>query len=252
MFIAAAIAVLFALASWAAAGSASAGKGAQDAKVIGLTKRTPPPDCPSNPRLGNCGAIGNVTAIQTRADGKNFPTRALKDGKIVAYSVDLGRPTRSDREVLGSDAYFGNKHFGSKSTVRLAILKRKGGTKFKLKRQSRAVVLGTATLGHRYYFTLDRPLRVRKGLYVGLTIPTWITNIQGRFPNCGQPAQCPDKVPGGFSRGGNTWIGTRSSSDCGALAKGAKPQQKIGSTKTYGCKYTQARVLYRAYYVPKK
>ncbi|CAN5596540.1 hypothetical protein BH10ACT11_BH10ACT11_18740 [soil metagenome] len=251
-FLGVALALLLALACWIAAGSAFAGKGSQTAQQIGRTKHTPPPDCPTSKRLGNCGAIGKITAIQTRADGKNFPTRVLRDGKIVAYSIDLGHPTGHDRKILGSDAYFGSKHFGGASTARLSVLKRRGGTKFKLKRQSPTVVLNKTTLGHRFYLTLDRPLRVTKGLYVGLTIPTWITNIQGRFPSCGKPAQCPDRIPAGFSKNGNTWLGSRPADNCAALQPGAKSQQKVGSVKKYGCKYTQARVLYKAYYVPKK
>ena len=32
----------------------------------------------------------------------------------------------------------------------------------------------------------------------------------------------------------------------------AKPQQKIGSTRSYGCRFNGSRVLYWAYFVPDK
>ena len=247
LFAAAATLLLLGACWLATAGPASAGKGEQKAKQIGATKKTPPADCPTSPSLGQCQAIGKTTVIQTVADGRNQPLRVTHDGKIVAYSIDFGAPTKHDRKVLGSDDFFGSSRYGASSTVRLAVLKRKGDRKFKLKRQSPTVVIGKSAFGNRFYLTLDRPLRITKGLYVGLTVPTWLTAVQGRVDNG-------DKVPGGFSKRGNQYISSRSSKKCVGTqnALSAHPHQKIGSTRAYGCKFTQARVLYKAYYVPNK
>jgi hypothetical protein len=219
--------------------------GAQTAKVIGRTKQTPAPDCPNSARLGECEAIGKTTAIQVRADGRRFPIRALQAGKIVAYAVDVGAPNGDARSFFGDLDAFGSKHFGAASTVRLSVLKRKSDRKFKLKRQSPTVVIGQPAFGNRYYITLEDPLRVTRGLYVGLTVPTWLAALQGRV-------DATDKIPPGFGKNGNQYIASKPADKCGGdQAFNVHPQQKVDSTRIYACKYLQARVLYRAYYLPK-
>ena len=112
--------------------------------------------------------------------------------------------------------------------------------KYKLLRQSPTVKLGGA-LGRKEIFTLDKPLRIRKGQVVALTFPTWASNFALNI----EPAQ------------DNQWRASRKKK-CGPeqheqdqrFAKKSKPQQKVGSVRHYSCDYTAARLLYWAYYVP--
>jgi hypothetical protein len=220
--------------------------GASRAKVIGKTKHTPGPTCPKR-----CNGIGRVTGFMTEADGQKHPFNVFKDGKIVAFAVDLGKPKKSQRSSLAG--YFQNKQYGKAPTFRLSILKHVNGKRshdYKLVRQS-PVVNVKSVLGRKQIFTLDKPLSVRKGQVVAMTSPTWVVNFfwwarqqQSGIQN-------------------NKWRGSRQKGECQAKdptdpksvrrwARKSHPQQKVGSTHTYGCLYSGGRLLYWAYLVPNK
>jgi hypothetical protein len=202
--------------------------GATNARVIGKTKHTPAPDCPKTP----CNAIGSVTGFQLVADGKKRPFNVHKNGTIVAWAVDLARVTKRQRKFFGK--FFETDKFHMSPTARLAVLKHKGKRKYKLLKQSPPVKLN-GTLGQKQIFTLDKPLRVRKGQIIGLTVPTWA------------PAFATE-----LSSSGDQWRSSRSRGKCNAERdiKNGRPQQKVGSIRNYGCDYKTARLLYWAYFVP--
>ncbi len=108
--------------------------------------------------------------------------------------------------------------------------------KYRLLRQSPTVKLGSA-LGRKQIFTLDKPLRIRKGQVVAITIPTWASNFALNV-----------------SSADNQWRASRKKGQCNTskipIAKKSRPQQKVGSVRHYSCDYTAARLLYWAYYVP--
>jgi hypothetical protein len=203
--------------------------GAISAKVIGKTHHTPHPDCPKTP----CSAIGSVTGFQLAADGKKRPFNVHKNGKIVAWSLDLSKPSRKQRNFFGN--FYKSDKFGMTPTARLAVIKHKGRKKYKLLRQSPVVKL-SGTLGRREIFTLDKPLRVRKGQIVALTIPTWASAFATEL--------------GG---GGNQWRASRAKGKCNSESdiKAGRPQQRVDSIRNFGCDYKTARLLYWAYYVPR-
>ena len=213
--------------------------GAKQAKVLGKTRHTPPPDCPKDTAQHPCEGIGSVTGFPLVADGEKRPMNVRHDGKLVAWAIDASRPKKSQRNFFSS--LFKSSRYGKTPTARIAVIKHKGTTKYKLLRQSPVVKLSGA-LGHKQLFTLDRPLRVRKGQIVALTVPTWASNFASHI-----------------SRHGNRWRGSRSRKNCSpnsssisdirAFARKSRPQQKVGSVRGYGCDYTSARLLYWAYYV---
>ncbi len=120
-------------------------------------------------------------------------------------------------------------------TARIAVIKRRDKRNYKLKSQSPVVPLSTS-LGSRQTFTLSSPLKIRKGEFLALTIPTWA------------PAFAVN-----LSSGNNVWRSSRAEGKCSGTAniKAGKPQQKVHSTRTYGCDYKTARLLYWGYYVPR-
>src|SRR5690554_3720295 len=59
-------------------------------RELGHSQRNPDPTCVSKP--GRCLGYGSVTGFMTRIDGKKRPFVAPGDGKIVAWSVQLGGP----------------------------------------------------------------------------------------------------------------------------------------------------------------
>jgi hypothetical protein len=214
--------------------------GAQNATVLGKTKRTPKPACPNRQQPENCEVVGRVTGFPLVASGEKRPFKVRRNGRIVAWAVDLSRPTKAQRNGVGT--LFRSNRFGKVPTARLAVIRHRKRHRYRLLRQSPTVRLSGA-LGQKQLITLDRPLRVRRGQIVALTYPTWAPNF----------------AHNGLSTRRNRWRASRSRracapksgdpSDIRAFARNSRPQRKIGGTRGYGCDYTGARLLYWAYYV---
>jgi hypothetical protein len=210
---------------------------AQNAKVLGKTKHTPGPSCPKS-----CQGVGRVTGFMRVADGDKFPFRARKDGKLVAFALDLSRPNKKQQNFFGT--IFQGKKFGKAPSARIAVIKqeKRSHRTYKLLRQSPAVNLSGA-LGRKVIFTLDKPLRIQKGQTAALTYPSWAPNFHHWQRNVQD----------------NQWRGSRSKRKCAPpsseesavkrWAQHSKSQQKVGSHRTYGCDYTGGRLLYWAYFV---
>jgi hypothetical protein len=224
--------------------------GASKARVIGHTKHTPRASCPNVKDPGKCNAIGRVTGFMTVADGRNHPFRVSRDGKLVAWAVDLGKPVNKHKgENLGQRKFFGSlfsdKEFGKQPTGRIAVIKHKKGVEYKLLRQSPVVELG-GVLGKKEIFTLNKPLTVRKGTIVAFTSPTWTPN----FTDINVAAN------------DNKWRSSRKKGHCQPrkdtdtakhrFARNSHAHQKVGSVRDYECAYTGGRLLYWAYFVPTK
>ena len=221
-----AMAALIALLGFATAIALNVGDAdAKQAKVIGKTNKTPDPSCPG----GRCKIVVSVTAIQTVADGQAGVMKVPANGHIVAWSVDLGKVNTDGQSNLTEE--LDGKYGASKA--RLAVLKPKKKRKFKLTKQTPKVELGSK-LGETPIFTLGKALKVKKGQRLGLTMPGWISNFDWGLPTSD-----------------NQWIASRNDGQCGEKeAPDAKPQQKVGSTRQYGCRFKGERLLYWAYFVP--
>ena len=216
--------------------------GASRAKVIGHTKHTPGATCPKR-----CKVVGRVTAFMTVADGKKQPFRVPQDGKLVAWAVDLGKPTNTkqdpQRDTLGD--LFGNKQFGKQPTGRIAVLKHKKKRKYKLLRESPTQELGRV-LGRKQLFTLNKPLTVREGNIVAFTSPTWTPNFHQRH------LDAKDDKWRASRRKDNCAPKSGDPEDVRRFARASHAQQKVGTVHNYECHYTHARVLYWAYLAPSK
>lgn len=179
------------------------------------------PDCPSTPARG-CQAIGRVTGFQTGAGHRDGLFRVPFLGKVVAWSLNVARPKRS--EVV-----FFNRFFGGRPKARIAILRRVPGAKlrFKLVRQGPTRLLSPYR-GRRVTFAVEDPLWARRGDIVALTFPTW--------------------APVLATGGGGRWLGSRHDGACVAPAdqKAGHPQQLPGSVRGYGCAYRGGRLTYSA------
>ena len=241
------VGALVAAGAWAAGGGGGGG-GSDDtpATVIGATKRTPPPTCPtpageSPPADQLCQVMGKVTGFQIRAAGRSGIFKVREPGRIVAWSVDLSRPNRDERDFF-EDA-LGSENLGVNPMARLAILKKKGGGKFKLTKQSPLIDL-KPFLDERPIFTLNDPLKVKPGLIVALSTPTWLPNFGLAGPDTDawrasrKEGQCGDE-PGDSAEANEADLTERS-----------RAQQKVGGERTYACTYESARLLYRAFLAP--
>lgn len=204
------------------------------AKVLGNTKRTPKPACPQD-----CAATAHVTGYQLKAGGKRGVFKVRETGHLVGWSVRLGTPNQQALEAFRTEA--NHQRLGRGPVARISVLKKvnKGRSRFELAKQTPVVRLGDS-FGQSPIITLDKPLRVRKGRVIALTVPTWLPN----FASAGA--------------GGDLWRASRSSRRCDVESLGdpnfqrSKAQMRQGSTRTYGCKYRGERLLYWAYMVPRR
>ncbi len=197
------------------------GAGSSTTIILGRTPVAPDASCPENP----CRAIGRVTGFQIRNQEGGLPFRVPRNGRITAWTLTLSEPTDRQRS-------FFNGFFGRPPKAHLAILKRVPGSsppRYRLRRQSAVRVL-SPYLGSTVRFRLGKPLAVRRGNIVALSIPTWAPAFAFNLSQA------------------EAWRASRTPGACvnaNDLRRG-RPQQVVGSRRTYGCRYNTARLLYTA------
>jgi hypothetical protein len=200
--------------------------GTRTTVVLGKSNNPPDPSCPENTAMDPCEAIGSVTGIQLRTDQETLPYRVpFRRGRVVAWSITLSQPTPSQRN-------FFNTLFGSPPQARIAILKRvprSSPPRYRLQRQSPIKVL-SAFLGKTVRFRLGKPLAVRKGNILGLTVPTWAPSFAAGL------------------RAKNSWRASRKKGRCAGQTnqRQGSPQQVVGGRRNYGCRYNGSRLLFTA------
>lgn len=179
------------------------------------------PSCPSNP----CLAITRTTGFQLLMAGRRNVFAAPRDGRIVAFTLALGKPTKKQID-------FFNTQSGGKASARIAILRqvpstRKGVVLYRLQAQSDPFQL-QPYFGQTVQFPLYTSLLVRKGFVVALSIPTWA------------PALAVNGLDNSFA-----WRASRVK-PCSENPERQPPQVTPGSTRQYFCTYRPARITYSA------
>lgn len=185
-------------------------------KFIGETPAPrPSASCPAN-----CQAIGQVTGFQVQQGTRKNPYRVTRDGKVVGFSITLGTPSDEQKR-------FFTRLFGGPSQARVAVLRpAKLKRRHRLTGQSEVFEL-EPYFGSRPTFALRRPLTVKRGYVIALTVPTWA------------PA---------FSVGlgkDEAWRSSRNPAQCDDVQQSAA-QEARGSIVRYSCFYRTARLLYTA------
>ena len=189
--------------------------------VLGQSGNMPDPACPVN-----CQVVASVNGFQVRAPSTNTPFRVPFNGKLTRYTLYLGKPTNRDRTAL-------NDRFGSPPQAAITVLKKfktsSGKDKFRLLRKSPVEGL-SQELGTTARFTLDRPLNVRKGNFIAISVPTWAPIFAL-----------------GLNSNSNRWRASRQPGKCSsAFIDQAAPQLKVDSRRFYGCTFRGSRLLYTA------
>lgn len=227
-------------------------------KTLGKTKSSPRPMCPEKnvpdgeqPTTKDfCEVTGQVTGFQKSADGKKGLFKVRETGKIVAWSVDLSDPRKSERDTFGTASQ--TSQFGKAPTAGISIIRKTSGSKFKLKKAS-PILSMRGYYGQQPTITLNDPLRVRKGDVVALTTATWL-------PAFTRIKQTQD----------DSWIASRKKKDwedgkaCNLPSdlnsseerleyffEHSSPHRNVDSERKYQCVYKGARILYWATFVPK-
>ena len=209
----------------------SMGQDRAEAKVLGAARQAPA-SCPAN-----CLVEAKVTGFQTTIDRMRTPFAVPAHGRIVAWSIKLGRPEKDAVKLF-------NDRFG-RSQARISILKpvrvrrgrRPAKVRYRLLRQSPVQDLqpffGTTTT-----FGLPAALKVRRGNIVALTMPTWAPAFAVGQSARWRASRAPSRERGPCSRRGGF-----------ANLDAGSPHDRTGSQRRYGCAYRGARLLYSARFV---
>jgi hypothetical protein len=209
--------------------------------VLGQTSETPPASCPgkivNNVEITPCRVEGHVTGFQAIAGGVPRPFEAPFEGKLIAWSITLAKPSTAETETTTDEVSFFDDFLGRPSQARIAVLRPIEDSKppqYTLVRQGPLETLNPY-FGSTPTFALDHPLTVLTGQVVALTVPTWAPMFAFNVD------------------ADNTWRGSRLPEHCASKEdiQGGHPQQGVGKTKTYGCYYSNARLLYTATLVAK-
>src|SRR4051795_8250115 len=179
----------------------------------------------------NCQAIGQVSGFQIQQGTRRLPYRLRSYGKVVAFTVKLGKPN-------ASQITFFNKLFGGPPQIMLTVLRPFVPKKGEAKAPNKYVLAGSSPLfeltnffGSEPTFALPRPLTIKPGYTVGITVPTWAPAFAVNLAD--------DMV----------WRSSRDPKNCDDVRQDAA-QDIRGSTRTYGCVYKTARLLYTVTYIP--
>lgn len=202
-------------------GAALAAPAAASAEVIEVGKSPAPatPTCPTS-----CLALSRTTGYQTRINGQTGLTRIPADGRIVAWTVTLGKPGKKQIN-------FFNSKLGGTAQAQIAILRTDKRHNFK----ARTVAVGEVQqlqpfFGTTVQFPLTQTLHVRKGYVIALRVPTWAPVM----------ANGPDT---------STWRASRARGTCEDTA--TQTAQSTGQLAKYWCFYKTAQLTYSATLVTK-
>lgn len=220
----------------------AAGGGGNNVKVFGKGDASLKPFCQKSREYGTCLVVGSVTTFINELGKKERPFVAPSDGRIVAWSIELGhkpssRPPKNNPDGKSNLEFFqdtfGSDRYGKGPVAKLAILKRQQGVEMKLVDQSPAVKLSGPFYNTETVITLDRPLPIKKGEIVGLTSLTWIPMLK------------PHKRGDGKA----SWRASIANKACDREAiLNAKPHKKIDSVREYRCDFND-RLFYKAWFV---
>jgi hypothetical protein len=201
------------------------------ARIVGLG--TPSDEaslnCPGTTE-NPCVAAVRMTGLQgAMSGGRKNPYYIRRNGHLVAFTVQLAKPTEEEVNFFDSN-------FGSPSTARISVLRRgrtrKQRLNYRLIRQSDRFTLNRY-FGSRPTFVFDSPIPVKKGNWIAITVPNWAPLLA---TNLGR---------------GNWWRSSRPRGSCEppeSLRQFA--MEDLRDVNKFGCTYHGARLLYSVTYVP--
>jgi len=198
-------------------------------KELGDFKDAPFPaaDCPGQPNTSDCQSVAQVTGFQVQVGKHSVPFKIRGPGYVVAFTLRMSKPS-------ADQVNFFKTTYGSTPLVRLDVIRQVGASskkEYKLLKETQAFKMEPYFSSTQSY-ALHTPFRVHKDDIIAITVPSWVPAFAHSLPS------------------DNAWRTSHSGSECTASTPPSAAQEKIGSTKVYGCFYRGARVLYSATFVP--
>lgn len=170
-----------------------------------------------------CLAVSRTTGYQMKVNRVKHPLVIPRNGRIVAWSVQLGRPTATQIK-------FFDENEGGEASAGVALLspvKTKSHTPMYHLLAQTGVVKLAPYFGLTVQFPLAKTIKVKKGDVVALTVPTWAPALALGF-------------------GKNTsWRASRQKGQC-SVTNAQTAQTELKSNVEYVCRYRTARLTYSA------
>jgi hypothetical protein len=184
------------------------------AKIIDVGRTDATPACPASP----CLALSRTTGYQVKVGDQRGAFTIPADGRIVAWSIALGTPTK--KQI----AFF-NKGLGGAASAGITLL-RPGRHVYSRVMASGPIVQLQPYFGETVQFPLATSIPVKKGWVVALTVPTWA------------PALTP------LLSDHSAWRASRPIRKCSDTAKQTAQMNRLDLAQ-YNCLY-KARLTYAA------
>ena len=128
--------------------------------------------CPSSPVTKKCYALSHVTGYQAKVGTKRGLMSVPSDGRIVAFTVALGKPGPKQAAFFtDGDSKIGAPALGEPE-IQLTILDPKRKLRSRVVAQSQPFLL-RRYFGQTITIALGRSLQVKKGQIVAITTKTW-------------------------------------------------------------------------------
>jgi len=195
---------------------------------LGSVADNAPLNCPGTTEAP-CVAAVRMTGYQGRASGgpKN-PYYIRRDGFVTMFTVQLAKPTEEETN-------FFDTRYGTPSTARISVLRRGDTRKTRLShrliRQSDTFELNRY-FGSKPTFVFDRPIPVKEGNWIALTVPTWAPLLSTNLART------------------NWWRSSRTKESCDDFGLRQFAMEDLREVNVFGCTYHSARLLYTVTYVP--
>lgn len=188
---------------------------------LGASSERATPSCPSSP----CLAVTRTTGFQVTAGSARSMFAAPGTGRVVAFTLRLGRPSASQ---IG----FFNRQAGGTARVRVAILRpvassTPGTPQYVLNAQSDDFAV-EPYFGQTIQIPLYTSLLVRRGYVVALTVPTWA------------PVLAVSDLANTYA-----WRSSRVA-PCSTNPERQPPHTQAGTARPYFCLYRPASLTYSA------
>jgi len=182
---------------------------------VGGASATVKPSCPASP----CEVVSRTTAFQLRVGSKRKLFVAPRDGRIVAWTISLGKPRKVQAEFFA-------ENLGGAAQAGITVMKTGDRSYARVLARSPLQTL-TPYFGQTVQFPLATTLPVEKGNLVALTVPTWAPTLAL-----------------GLGKG-NVWKASRDRDSCDDTQT-QSAQTDINDLHQYKCKYRTARLAYSA------
>ncbi|MDQ3849929.1 MAG: hypothetical protein M3296_04860 [Actinomycetota bacterium] len=170
-----------------------------------------------------CLAVSRTTGYQAKVGPDRSLYRAPADGRLVAWSIALGNP--GPTQV----AFFAER-LGGQAQAAVVVLNPAAKLRSRVVAKAPLVRLNPF-FGRVVQFPLARSLPIKKGQFVGLTVPTWAPALQ-------------------IGLGSDTsWRSSRGAHSCSDTAT----QTALVGTRrsaSFRCLYRTARLAYSATFIP--